>query len=229
MNSVFELQEEDCYNIFIKDHKFIWNVNGMLSKQLCHDSTQQSEALKNVLACRLQISKLFPSLLLVNGIKLSPESFNECKYSRNQMSFKRVTTLYRAKREYELWAMCRKITYQISSSVKKVIENAGDRRRKIEDKTLRSRQRSTCKRMIETIPLINVTYLCLLIIILNYLLYFHYNTITDVDENDFSKLLKRSKKYLKICENINVNVDQTKKRWEECAKAVKDFVQLLKK
>jgi len=201
MNSLFELKQEDCYNTFINEHEFIESVNGMLSKLLCLDSTQQIESLKNVLACTLQISKLFPSFLLVNGMKLSTDHSTECKYSRNQMSIKRVTTLYRAKREYELWALCRKITYQISSSVTKVTENVGDRRRQIEDKTLRSRQRSTCKRMIETIPLINVTYLCLLIIILNYLLDFHYNTITDIDENDFSKLLKKSKKYLKICEN----------------------------
>jgi hypothetical protein len=82
--------------------------------------------------------------------------------------------------------------------------------------------------MIETIPLIKVTHLCLLTTILNYLLDFYDNTIADVDEKYFSKLLKTSKKYLKISENINVNVDKTKNRWEESAKLSKDLVQMLK-
>ena len=37
-----------------------------------------------------------------------------------------------------------------------------------------------------------------------------------------------SKKYLKISENINVNVDKSKNRWEESAKLSKDLVQMLK-
>lgn len=226
--SEFKLKQEDCLNIFINDHEFMDKVHCMLSNLNCLHSSQQSKSLKNFSVCATQISKLFSMLLPGNCKELDYEYLNTSKYGRNQISFKKASTLYRSKREYELWTLCRKITYNITSSVSIVTENIRDRRRQIEEKTLRSRQRSTCKRMIETIPLIEVTHLCLLTTILNYLLDFYSNTIADVDEKDFSKLLKTSKKYLKISENINVNVDITKNRWEESAKLSKDVVQMLK-
>jgi len=228
LNSEFELNQENCLSIFINDPEFMEKVHCMLSKLICPHSSQQNKSQKNISVCAHQISKLLSLLFPENGKKFNYEYLNKSKYHQNQISFKKASTLYRSKREYELWSLCRNITYNITSSVSIISENVRDRRRQIEEKTLRSRQRSTCKRMIEIIPMIKVTHLCLLTTILIYLLDFYNNTIADVDEKDFSKLLKMSKKYLKISENINVNVDKSKNRWEESAKLSKDLVQMLK-
>jgi len=211
-----------------QDQEFINTMQGMLRKLYCGGLRKQTESLNNLSVCVLQIYDLVSSLLPETGKECSTEYLSECSHYRNQISNEKVCTLYRSKREYELWTLCEKIIYHINSYGSKVTENLSDRRRHIEDKTLRSRQRTTCKRMLETIPLVNVTYLCLLITILNYLLEFYDNTIVEVDGINFSKTLKKSKKYLKFCENISVNVDISKNRWEESSKMAKNFVHMYK-
>ena len=74
-----------------------------------------------------------------------------------------------------------------------------EKKHRHEKQTLRSRQRITYTRMLKTIPLIHLTFLFMLIIILNHLFDFYENTIVDIDEDEFCRKLKKSKKYLKIC------------------------------
>ena len=228
LNSMLGLKQEVCLNMIRQDQEFIDTMQCMLRKLYCGGLSKQTENLKKLSVCILQIYDLVSSLLPETGKQCSTEYLSECSHHRNQISNEKVCTLYRSKREYELWSLCEKIIYHINSYGSKVTENLSDRRRHIEDKTLRSRQRTTCKRMLETIPLLNVTYLCLLITILNYLLEFYDNTIVEVDGINFSKTLKKSKKYLKFCENISVNVDISKNRWEESSKMAMDFVHMYK-
>lgn len=213
---------EKRFDIFCDNSAFFQNLNHLMLKLIQPSDYESNKKEIEVSNIALHISRLlWPYLGLPENCGNIYTNYTDAKVSSISTS-----TLYRPKREYELWSISRKIVSHITRSTLKIKENLEEKKAQFECQTLRSRQRSTYKRMLNTIPLINVTFLCLFIIILNHLLDFYQNNVLSVNEDNFSKTMNKSKQYLKICENLDVYVDKSKNRWEESIEIVRDFIKV---
>ena len=104
----------------------------------------------------------------------------------------------------------------METSLDRMTENLSFQLDQFQNQLLRSRQRATYRRMIETIPKIcQVILLTLAIVVAD---------LKDLEKlvscRDLKNVMKSRKKFLKIFENISENVSLSKNRWEESSTLV---------
>ena len=179
----------------------------------------------NAILIRLTVEGKLSGHSSVHNAPLTPANISKflSSYLEGDTQHKSANTLYRPKREYELWSLLQKMISHISTAIQKIIENLREKKAQLETQLLRSRQRVTYKRMLQTVPQIHMAFLSVFVIVLEHLANFRDNII-DVGAGGFEKTIKKCKKYLKMCENLEVYVDKEKYRWEECSKIIKEFV-----
>jgi len=135
------------------------------------------------------------------------------------------STLYRPRQEYEVLTLLQKISDQISEACHRIIENMREKRALFESKEMRSRQRVTYKRMLETIPKVQTEFVITIFLILHTLLNKDDFSLLELKkQNIFVKYLKR---ILKICENICTKVHIQKNTWDEVEKLLIELKKLV--
>ena len=218
----FRLKDGECLVMFTKDCNFVMQMEPLLGKliEFGEGTDQKKEA--GVVDVIKILNELFWTMFPEHRESFQTR-YNTKKHELKEVNLVTASTLYREKREYELWSICRKIIFNINLIISNIDQNVQDKKLLLNDKILRSRQRNTYKRMMKTIPPIIVTCVCIPILILTHLIDFYTNTIVGIEENCYMQILKRSKRFLKICENIKENSKKDKNRWEESNQLVQDF------
>ena len=216
------LKDAECLVMFMKDHSFMMRMEPLLGKLIEFGEGTDQKKKKGVVDCIKFLSELFWTMFPEHHESFLAR-YKTKKHELKEVNLVTASTLYREKREYELWSICRKIIFNINLIISNIDQNVQDKKLQFDGKNLRSRQRNTYKRMMMTIPPIIVTCVSLLILILTHLIDFYTNKIVSIEENCYMQLLKRSKRFLKICENIKENARKDKNRWEESNQLIKDF------
>jgi len=126
------------------------------------------------------------------------------------------STLYRPRHEYEMLTVLQKISDQVSLTCERVVENLLEKLELFESKEMRSRQRVTYKRMLETIP--KVQKVMLIIIFFNFHILVKKDNFSMMAPGKLNLFVKYLKKVLKICENICSKVHTQKNMWDEAEK-----------
>jgi len=135
------------------------------------------------------------------------------------------STLYRPRQEYEMLTLLQKISNQISEACQRIIENMREKRALFESKEMRSRQRVTYKRMLETVPKVQTEFVITIFLILHTLLNKDDFSLLELKkQNMFVKYLKR---ILKICENICTKVHIQKNTWDEVEKLLIELKKII--
>ena len=135
------------------------------------------------------------------------------------------STLYRPRQEYEVLTLLQKISNQISEACQRIIENMREKRALFESKEMRSRQRVTYKRMLETVPKVQTEFVITIFLILHTLLNKDDFSLLELKkQNMFVKYLKR---ILKICENICTKVHIQKNTWDEVEKLLIELKKII--
>jgi len=132
------------------------------------------------------------------------------------LKFYKGSTLYRPRQEYEVLTLLQKISDQISLACERVVENMKEKLELFETKEMRSRQRVTYKRMLETIPKFKNELLIIIFFIFHSLV--RKDEISLLDPGKLSLFVKYLKRVLKICENICAKVHIQKNTWDEVDK-----------
>ena len=110
-------------------------------------------------------------------------------------------------------SILRRITTKIALSLERMLENLNLQIGQFQNQLLRSRQRVTYRRMLETIPKI-----CQVILLIITLVVADLKSLENLAKcRHLKSVLKRRKKFLKIFENISENVSSSKNRWDESA------------
>jgi len=137
----------------------------------------------------------------------------------------RGSTLYRPRQEYEVLNLLQKISDQISVACQRIVENMREKLALYESKEMRSRQRVTYKRMLETIPKVQIEFRVTIFFILHILIKKDDFSMLELrKQNMFVKYLKR---ILKICENICTKVHIQKNTWDEVEKLLTELKKLI--
>eukprot|EP00092_Neocalanus_flemingeri_P001078 GFUD01001149.1.p1 GENE.GFUD01001149.1~~GFUD01001149.1.p1 ORF type:complete len:655 (-),score=153.21 GFUD01001149.1:11-1975(-) len=128
----------------------------------------------------------------------------------------RGSSLYRPRQEYEVITVLQKISDQVSLSCERVLESLKEKLELFETKEMRSRQRVTYRRMLETVPKVQNQFFHIICFTFHILV--KKDNISLLDPGKLNSFVKYLKKILKICENICTNVHLQKNKWEEVEK-----------
>ena len=218
----FGLKDGECLAMFMKDHSFMMQMESLLGKLIEFGEGTGQKKKAGVVDVIKILNELFWTMFPKHHESFQTR-YNTKKQELKEVNLVTASTLYREKREYELWSICRKIIFNINLIISNIDQNVQDKKLLLNGKILRSRQRNTYKRMMMTIPPIIVTCICLAILILTHLIDFYTNTIVGIEANCYTQILKSSKRFLMICENIKENSKKDKNRWEESNQLVQDF------
>ena len=218
----FGLKDGECLAMFMKDHSFMMQMESLLGKLIEFGEGTGQKKKAGVVDVIKILNELFWTMFPKHHESFQTR-YNTKKHELKEVNLVTASTLYREKREYELWSICRKIIFNMNLIISNIDQNVQDKKLLLNGKILRSRQRNTYKRMMMTIPPIIVTCVCLAILILTHLTDFYTNTIVGIEENCYIQILKSSKRFLMICENIKENSKTDKNRWEESNQLVQDF------
>ena len=126
------------------------------------------------------------------------------------------STLYRPRQEYGVLTILQKISDQVSLTAERVLENLKEKLELFESKEMRSRQRVTYRRMLETVPRVQNQFFQTVCFTFHILV--KKDDISMLDPGKLNMFVKYLKKVLKICENICTNVHIQKNKWDEVEK-----------
>lgn len=138
-------------------------------------------------------------------------------------SFESPSTLYLPRSELELISIYRRIASASTLCADRTIENLNQKLSMHRGQSLRSRQRITYRRMVETVPRLY----CVNLLVFGVAWRLYQNRSNVCVGEKFLKTMKVLKKILKVYENFCSFVHENKNKWEETSKSIDELKNLV--
>ncbi|XP_068087150.1 endoplasmic reticulum membrane-associated RNA degradation protein [Anabrus simplex] len=181
------------------------------------DSKERSDVIHDVNENLLHLLNIIEKSVGDFVFAIDTTSQSICKH----VSSVKIHTIFRPKVESEIISILRHIIDNIHVISSQVNQQLLEKFLSYSQHKMRSRNRETYQRMLETIPLLERTILCVILIVSIWL--HKINHVSDMPHDRYTHCLKFLKKILQFVENVAIYSKQDKNRWYETGLLARKF------
>ena len=123
----FGLKDGECLAMFTKDHSFMMQMESLLGKLIEFGEGTCQKKNAGVVDVIKILNELFWTMFPKHYESFQTR-YNTKKHELKEVNLVTSSTLYREKREYELWSICRKIIFNINLIISNIDQNVQDKK-----------------------------------------------------------------------------------------------------